>query len=107
MGGSMRKILLLSVAVLALGWPAIAQNAEVGKEYDITIELEDSNQYVGSYGQASVGKIVFLVPDAKKGQKYHVKVTAIANNQYTSEDQASCDFQQTGGDYKGKCIDAP
>jgi predicted RNA-binding protein with TRAM domain len=103
----MRKFLLTSTAVLALAWPAIAQNAEVGKEYDITIQIEDNNQYVGAFGQASVGSVVFLIPNAKKDQKYHVKVTAIANNQYTSENQASCEFQQTGGDYKGKCIDAP
>ena len=103
----MRKILLASTTVLALAWPAIAQNAEVGKEYDLTIQTEESNQYVGSYGQVSIGSTVFMVPNAKKDQKYHVKVTAIQKNQYTGDNQASCEFQQTGGDYKGKCIDAP
>jgi hypothetical protein len=51
--------------------------------------------------------VVFLIPDAKVDQKYHVKVTGIALNQYTGENQASCEFQQTGGEHKGKCIDAP
>jgi predicted RNA-binding protein with TRAM domain len=103
----MRRILLTSAAILALAWPVIAQDAQVGKEYDITIQSADNNQYVGDYGQAKVGSIVFMIPNAKKDQKYHVKVTAIKNNQYTSEMQASCEFQQTGGDAKGNCIDAP
>jgi hypothetical protein len=49
---------------------------------------------------------VFDVPNAKKGEKYHVKVTDIKNNQYTGDKQASCDFQQ-GGDRRGMCISAP
>jgi len=69
--------------------------------------MEDSNQWYGAYGQASVGSIQFIIANAKAKQKYHVKVTAIALNQYTGDQQASCEFSQTGGDYKGKCIDAP
>jgi hypothetical protein len=103
----MRRILMAGAAVAVLAWPVVAQNAEVGKEYDITIQAEDSNQYVGTFGQASVGAVVFLIPNAKVDQKYHVKVTGIALNQYTGENQASCEFQQTGGEHKGKCIDAP
>ena len=44
---------------------------------------------------------------AKKAEKYHVKVTHIKNNQYAGNKQASCDFQQQGGDRKGMCIAAP
>ena len=103
----MRKLLLISIAVLGLALPTIAQDAEVGKEYDVTIQSEDSNQYVGAFGQAKIGSIVFDVPNAKKDQKYHVKVTAIAKNQYTGDNQASCDFQQVGGDKRmGMCIPA-
>jgi len=103
----MRKFLLTSFAVLGLAWPAIAQDAQVGKEYDITIQSEDKNQYIGAYGQAKIGTIVLDVPNAKKDEKYHVKITAIAKNQYTGDMQASCDFQQAGGDKKtGMCIPA-
>lgn len=103
----MRKMLLATIVVLAFVLPAMAQDAEVGKEYDITIQTEGSNEYVGAYGQAKIGSIVFLVPEAKTDEKYHVKVTAIARNQYTGDTQASCDFQQTGGNRKGMCIGAP
>jgi hypothetical protein len=103
----MRRLLLASVVLLGLALPAIAQDAKVGKEYDITIESEQTNQYTGAFGQAKVGSVVFDVPNAKKQEKYHVKVTAIAKNQYTGDTQASCDFQQTGGDKKGSCIAAP
>jgi predicted RNA-binding protein with TRAM domain len=102
----MRRFLLASV-LLGLALPAIAQDAQVGKEYDITIESEQTNQYTGAFGQAKVGSVVFDVPNAKKSEKYHVKVTAVAKNQYTGDTQASCDFQQTGGDKKGACIAAP
>jgi predicted RNA-binding protein with TRAM domain len=103
----MRRLLLASVVLLGFALPAIAQDAKVGKEYDITIESEQTNQYTGAFGQAKVGSVVFDVPNAKKQEKYHVKVTAIAKNQYTGDTQASCDFQQTGGDKKGSCIAAP
>jgi predicted RNA-binding protein with TRAM domain len=103
----MHKILLTSAVVLGLALPAIAQDAQIGKEYDITIDNEQTNQYTGAFGQAKVGSVVFDVPNAKKQEKYHVKVTAIAKNQYTGDTQASCDFQQTGGDKKGNCIAAP
>jgi len=103
----MRKILLTTIVVLALVLPAMAQDAEVGKEYDITIQTEGSNEYVGAFGQANIGSVVFLVPNAKTDEKYHVKVTAIARNQYTGDTQASCEFQQTGGNRNGMCIAAP
>jgi predicted RNA-binding protein with TRAM domain len=103
----MRRFLLIGIAVLGLALPAIAQDAEVGKEYDVTIESEQNNQYTGPFGQAKIGSIVFDVPNAKKDQKYHVKVTAITKNQYTGDQQASCDFQQVGGDKRmGMCIPA-
>jgi predicted RNA-binding protein with TRAM domain len=104
----MRALLLTGVAILGLALPVRAQDAEVGKEYDIAIQTEDSNQYTGPFGQAKVGSIVFDVPNAKKGEKYHVKVTDIKNNQYTGDKQASCDFNQVGGAArKGTCIAAP
>jgi predicted RNA-binding protein with TRAM domain len=104
----MRSFLLIGIAVLGLALPAIAQDAQVGKEYDITIESEQTNQYTGAYGETKIGSVVFDVPNAKKNEKYHVKVTAIAKNQYTGNTQASCEFQQTGGDKKsGMCNAAP
>jgi predicted RNA-binding protein with TRAM domain len=103
----MRRFLLTAIVVGGLALPAIAQDAQVGKEYDVTIESEQSNQYTGAFGQAKVGGVVFDVPNAKKDEKYHVKVTAIAKNQYTGDTQASCEFQQTGGNRKGECIAAP
>lgn len=104
----MRGLLLTSIALLGLALPVIAQDAEVGKEYDISIQTEEDNQYTGPYGEAKVGLIAFDVPNAKIDQKYHVKVTAIGFNQYTSQKQASCDFQLVGGDKRtGMCIAAP
>ncbi len=103
----MRKLLSATTAVLMLVLPAFAQDAAVGKEYDITIATEDSNTYVGAYGEAMIGSVVFDVPNAKKAEKYHVKVTEIKMNQYTGKQQASCDFQQVDGNKKGMCNAAP
>lgn len=104
----MLRFVLTAIAVLALALPATAQDAEVGKEYEITIETEQDNPYTGPFGQAKVGSIVFAVPEAKVKETYKVKVTAIRDNQYTGEKQASCDFQQVGGkNRKGMCLAAP
>ena len=103
----MRRV-LLGLALLGFALPLLAQDAEVGKEYNITIATEQSNQYTGAYGEAKIGSIAFDVPNAKKDEKYHVKVTDIKTNQYTGNKQASCDFQQQGGgNRKGNCIAAP
>ncbi len=93
----MRSFLVTAVVLVGLALPAIAQDAEVGKEYNITIQTEQTNQYTGAYGEAKVGSIAFDVPNAKKDEKYHVKVTDIKSNQYTGNKQASCEFQQQGG----------
>jgi len=103
----MGKLLLAGSAVLVFALSAIAQDAQVGKEYDIVIATEDSNQYTGPFGQAKIGSVVFDVPNAKKDEKYHVKVTDIKKNQYTGDTQASCSFQLTGGNKTGMCIAAP
>jgi predicted RNA-binding protein with TRAM domain len=95
------------MAVLASVFPAMAQDAEVGKEYQITIDSEQDNQYTGPYGQAKIGSTFVLVPMAKKDQKYKVKITDIKPNQYTGNKQASCTFEQVGGDRKGNCLGAP
>ena len=95
------------MAVVTSVLPAIAQDAEVGKEYQITIESEQENQYIGAYGQAKIGSIFVLVPNAKKDEKYKVKITDIKPNQYTNNKQASCTFEQVGGDRKGNCLGAP
>lgn len=95
------------VAVLTSVFPALAQDAQVGKEYQITIESEQENQYIGAYGQAKIGSVFVLVPNAKKDQKYTVKITDIKPNQYTGNKQASCTFEQIGGDRKGNCLGAP
>jgi predicted RNA-binding protein with TRAM domain len=95
------------MAVLTSVFPAIAQDAEVGKEYQITIESEKNNQYTGPYGDAKIGSIAVLVPNAKKSEKYKVKITDIKPNQYTGDKQASCTFEQIGGDRKGDCLGAP
>ena len=104
---SKRFAVTASMAVLALVFPLMAQDAEVGKDYQITIESEQDNQYTGPYGEAKIGSIFVLVPNAKKAEKYTVKITDIKPNQYTGDTQASCNFEQIGGDRKGKCIDAP
>jgi hypothetical protein len=48
--------LLTGIALLRLALP---QDAEAGKEYDITIQSEQTNQYTGAYGGAKVGSVVF------------------------------------------------
>lgn len=98
---------LLATAVLALALPATAQDAEVGKDYEITIATEEQNQYVGDYGQVFLGAIVVNVPNAKVAEKYNITITAIATNQYSGNKQASCDFAQIDGDKKGMCLPAP
>ena len=61
--------LLIGIALLGLALPLVAQDAEVGKECDITIQSEQTNQYTGAYGEAKVGSVVFDVPNAKKAEK--------------------------------------
>ena len=95
------------VAVFTALFPLLAQDAEVGKQYQITIESEQENQYIGAYGQAKIGSIFVLVPNAKKDQKYKVNITDIKPNQYTGNKQASCTFEQVDGDRKGECLGAP
>ncbi len=104
---SKRFAITACMAVLSSVLPAIAQDAEVGKEYQITIESEQDNQYTGPYGEAKIGSIFVLVPNAKKPEKYKVKITDIKPNQYTNNKQASCTFEQIGGDRKGNCLGAP
>ena len=103
----MLKCLLATSAVLALALPATAQDAEVGKEYEITIETEEDNQYTGPYGQAKIGSVVVNVPNAKAEERYAVRITDIRVNQYTEERQASCEFEQVDADRKGTCLAAP
>ncbi len=103
----MLRFLLTTTAVLALALPAMAQDAEVGKEYEITIATEEDNQYTGPYGQVRIGSIFVMVPDAKVDERYTVRITAIAQNQYSGDRQASCEFEQIDGDRKGTCLPAP
>ena len=108
---SMLRFLFTTTAVfalaLALALPAAAQDAEVGQEYEITIATEEDNQYTGPYGQVRIGAIVVNVPDAKEGERYNITITAIATNQYSGYRQASCEFEQIGGDRSGMCLPAP
>jgi len=101
------SVVLALAAVLTLALPAMAQDAEKGKEYEITIDSEQENPYTGAYGQAKIGAVVVMIPNAKKAEKYKVKVTDVQTNQYTGDRQASCDFEQIGGDRKGNCLGAP
>ena len=103
----MLRFVFTTTAVLALAVPATAQDAEVGQEYEITIETEEDNQYTGPYGQAKIGSIVINVPDAKAEERYTVRITGIAANQYTGDRQASCEFEQVDGDREGMCLPAP
>ncbi len=103
----MLRFLFTTTAVLALALPATAQDAEVGQEYEITIATEEDNQYTGPYGQARIGSIVVNVPDAKVEERYNVRITAIALNQYSGDRQASCEFEQIDGAREGMCLPAP
>ena len=103
----MLRTLPLTIAVLVLAVPATAQDAEVGMEYEITIETEQDNQYTGPFGQATIGSVVVNVPNAEVGETYNVRITAVRRNQYTEQRQASCEFEQVDGDRKGMCIGAP
>jgi predicted RNA-binding protein with TRAM domain len=98
---------LAFTAVLALALPATAQDAEVGQEYEITIATEEDNQYTGPYGQVMIGSIFVMVPDAKVDERYTVRITAIAMNQYSGNRQAACEFELIGGDREGMCLPAP
>ncbi len=107
----MLRLVFTATEVLALALPAAAQdaaqNAVVGQEYEITIATEEDNQYTGPYGQVRMGEIFIMVPEAKVGERYTVRVTAIATNQYSGNRQAACEFKQIGGDREGNCLPAP
>ena len=103
----MRRLALTSVALCALAFPAMAQDAEVGREYEVTIATEQNNAYTGQFGQARIGAVVFNIPDAKMNERYTVRVTDIRVNQYSGDRQASCEFQLIGGERRGMCNAAP
>ena len=103
----MLRFLFAATAVLALALPAAAQDAEVGEEYEITIETEEDNQYTGPYGQTRIGSVVVNVPNAKVEERYTVRITDIRTNQYSGDRQASCEFEQVDGDREGMCLPAP
>ena len=103
----MLRLFFTTIAVVALALPASAQDAEVGQEYEITIETEEDNQYTGPYGQVRLGSVVVNVPNAKVDERYSVRITDIRVNQYTEDRQASCEFEQVDGDRKGMCLPAP
>ena len=103
----MLRFIFTTAAVLALALPAMAQDAEVGQEYEITIATEENNQYTGPYGQAKIGSVVVNVPNAKEDERYTVRITNIAQNQYSGDRQASCEFEQIDGDREGMCLPAP
>ncbi len=103
----MFRLALTGLAFFALALPAMAQDAEVGQEYEITIESAEDNPYTGPTGQTMIGEVVFRIPDAEAGETYTVTVTAIRSNQYTGETQASCEYQQVDGDRVGMCDPAP
>ena len=98
---------LALTAVLAMASPATAQDAVVGQEYEITIATEEDNQYTGQYGQVMIGSIFVMVPDAKVDERYTVRITAIARNQYSGNVQAACEFSLIDGDREGMCLPAP
>lgn len=103
----MRGLALTGVAILVLALPAMAQDAEVGQEYEVTIEAAENNPYTGPYGYTMIGEMVVRIPDAEAGETYTIMVTAIRRNQYTGEMQASCEYRQIGGDREGTCQPAP
>ena len=103
----MLRFLLTTTAVLVLALPVTAQDAEVGEEYEITIETEEDNQYTGPYGQAKIGSVFILVPNAKVDERYHVTISDIRVNQYSGDRQASCEFEQIDGDREGMCLPSP
>ena len=101
------KKFLAALVLMALALPVMAQDAEAGKEYEVTIQSEENNPYTGPFGQAKLGSVFVMIPEAKKEEKYKIKVTEVKTNMYTGDKQVSCDFQQIGGDRKGNCIGAP
>ncbi len=103
----MLRVLFTATAVFALASPAAAQDAVVGQEYEITIATEEDNQYTGPYGQAKIGSIVVNVPNAKVEERYNVRITAIALNEYSGNRQAACEFALIDGDRTGMCLPAP
>jgi predicted RNA-binding protein with TRAM domain len=105
------RLALATTAVLALALPATAQDQDqdpvVGQEYEITIATEEENQYTGPYGQVIMGSVFIMVPEAKAEERYTVRITAIATNQYSGNRQAACVFTQIDGDREGNCLPAP
>lgn len=103
----MLRFLLTATTVLVLALPATAQDAEVGEEYEITIETEEDNQYTGPYGQVKIGSVFVMVPNAKVDERYRVTISDIRVNQYSGNSQASCEFEQIDGDREGMCLPSP
>ena len=58
----MLRCLLATTAVFTLALPAAAQDAEVGKEYEITIETEEENPYTGPFGRRGLVRSSSMCP---------------------------------------------
>ena len=68
--------------------------AEVGQTYEVEVVEEMENQWTGPLGIARIGDVDVPVPNAKKGQKFTVRVTGVETNQWTSRKQASFEVVQ-------------
>ena len=62
--------------------------AEVGTVYEIEIAEETSNEWTGPLGIAYIGDVAVPVPEAKKGQKFTIKITGVEPNPWTSQKEA-------------------
>ena len=61
---------------------------EAGNTYDIVIEEEQSNEWTGPLGVTHLGDVDVVIPKAKKGDQFRVKVLRVETNQWTGKKQA-------------------
>ena len=64
----------------------MAEEAEVGKTYEVEIVGESTDE--GVFGIAYIGEAKLMVPNAKVGDKVSVKITAVVPNYFTQQKEA-------------------
>ena len=57
--------------------------------YHSVIEEEQSNEWTGPQGVVHMGDVDIMIPNAKKGEAFKVKIVRVESNPWTGRKQAA------------------
>ena len=62
--------------------------AEVGQTYEVEVEEERSNEWTGPQGVARLDEVEVPIPNAKKGERFKIRILGVETNQWTGKREA-------------------